>query len=183
MSPSQRAQLCEKAGDQLGIAPGAAEKDFWVCWALSVLLSLEDGHHLTFKGGTSLSKCWGIIERFSEDIDLVVDRERLGFGGAASPEAARSRSETGRRVDRLLSSCQRYVGEELLPALRIAVQDRLGGERAAALVLDPDDPDRQAILLPYESVFGASAYMRPVVKIELGARSDIEPNQHRTVTP
>ncbi len=182
-SRSQRSVLCEQAGDQLGIAPGAVEKDFWVCWILRELFRLDVGPHLAFKGGTSLSKCWGIIERFSEDIDLVVDRSFLGFGGNASPEAAPGRRERDRRVDNLVAACRRYIGESLLPSLRAEVSARIGEDRAGALVLDPDDPDQQAILFSYEPVFETHAYMRPVVKIELGARSDVEPNQRPIVKP
>ena len=60
----------------------ARDKNFWVCWTLCELFTLQGiGEHLTFKGGTSLSKAWKIIRRFSEDIDLIVDKEALGFGG------------------------------------------------------------------------------------------------------
>ncbi len=70
--------------------PIIVEKDFWVCWTLKELFRLPDiGEHLIFKGGTSLSKVFRIIERFSEDIDVSIDRGWLGFGGANEPEAGR----------------------------------------------------------------------------------------------
>lgn len=65
------------------------------------------GEHLTFKGGTSLSKAWGLIDRFSEDIDLTLDRDILGFGGDASPERTKSRKEQGRRLEALKKACRR----------------------------------------------------------------------------
>ena len=102
--------LCERAGDELGLSPEAVEKDFWVCWVLRELFRLDDvASHLTFKGGTSLSKCWGFIERFSEDVDLVLGRDFLGFGGEAAPEAAPSRNERARRVENVLAACQRRL--------------------------------------------------------------------------
>jgi hypothetical protein len=78
--------------------PIIVEKDFWVCWTLKELFRLpEIGEHLIFKGGTSLSKVFRIIERFSEDIDVSIDRGWLGFGGANEPEAGASKKEKQRR--------------------------------------------------------------------------------------
>ena len=79
--------IYEEAGRRLGLSAGSIEKDLWVCWTLRTLFRLPaSGPHLTFKGGTSLSTCWMMIDRFSEDIDIVIDREFLGFGGADAPE-------------------------------------------------------------------------------------------------
>lgn len=73
--------------EQKRIQAASVDKDFWICWALREMFTLPDiGSRITFKGGTSLSKAWGLIERFSEDIDLVVDKDVLGFAGEASPE-------------------------------------------------------------------------------------------------
>lgn len=74
---------------EMGLQALSVEKDFWVCWTLRELFAVPDvGSHLTFKGGTSLSKAWKLIERFSEDIDIIVDKDVLGFGGEASPDKA-----------------------------------------------------------------------------------------------
>ena len=82
--PEERRRLiCEQAGAQTGLFDSSVEKDFWVCWTLEKLFNLpEIGSMLTFKGGTSLSKGWKLIERFSEDIDIVIDRSALGFAGS-----------------------------------------------------------------------------------------------------
>ncbi len=79
--PAERRRLtCTEAGAKLNLSELAVEKDFWVCWTLQKLFGLAEwGGHLTFKRGTSLSKCWNLIERFSEDIDIVIDRNVLGF--------------------------------------------------------------------------------------------------------
>jgi predicted nucleotidyltransferase component of viral defense system len=81
--PAERRRLlCEEAQARLGLAPASIEKDYWVCWTLRELFSLPVwGEQLTFKGGTSLSKGWKLISRYSEDIDVVIDRGFLGFGG------------------------------------------------------------------------------------------------------
>lgn len=88
LTDARRRDLCALAGEELDIDPASIEKDFWVCWTLRELFTLtEFGNRLTFKGGTSLSKGWKLIERFSEDIDVVIDRDALGFGGNAAPDA------------------------------------------------------------------------------------------------
>ena len=69
----------------------AVEKDWWVTAVLRVLFSLPYAEHLSFKGGTSLSKCWNLIERFSEDIDIAINREYLGFQGTLSKTQIRDR--------------------------------------------------------------------------------------------
>ena len=99
---NDRRAHCERAGELLHLAASAIEKDFWVCWMLRELFSLaEMGPQFTFKGGTSLSKGWGLIERFSEDLDVVIDRGFLGFGGERSPENGHSKKERERRLDGL----------------------------------------------------------------------------------
>jgi len=80
LSPEERRLACQQVDEQMRLQAVSVEKDFWVCWTLRELFALPDiGQHLTFKGGTSLSKAWGLIQRFSEDIDLVVDKEALGL--------------------------------------------------------------------------------------------------------
>lgn len=82
MSSDDRQRICREVEGKTGLSSASIEKDFWVCWTLRELFALPGwGEHLTFKGGTSLSKGWKLIERFSEDIDIVLDREFLGFDG------------------------------------------------------------------------------------------------------
>ncbi len=95
MPKERRRLVCTEAGAQLNLFEIAVEKDYWVCWTLRKLFELSEwGEHLTFKGGTSLSKCWNLIERFSEDIDIVINRDALGFGGDNAPEKAPSKKQT-----------------------------------------------------------------------------------------
>ena len=97
-SEDRRRTVCEQAQDTLGLPPATIEKDFWVCWTLKKLFNLPEwGSQLTFKGGTSLSKGWALIERFSEDVDIVINRDALGFGGDMGPNAlpARNRRANG----------------------------------------------------------------------------------------
>ncbi len=169
----------------MGLQAVSVEKDFWVCWTLRELFSLLGvGEHLTFKGGTSLSKAWKLIERFSEDIDLVVDKEALGFGGDAAPDKAPSQKQRKVRLESLMDACQAWVQGILQPALAERIESTLG-PTGWLLEVDPEMPDGQCLLFHYPSVFSpeAAGYVRPVVKIELGARSDDWPNETRSIQP
>ena len=184
MPANERRQLCEVAGVAMGLSPASIEKDFWVCWILRELFTLPGtGPHLTFKGGTSLSKGWKLIERFSEDIDIVIDRDFLGFGGERSPEAATGSNERRRRLEALRTASQKHIVEFLAPALASRLRERLPDEKAWTLSDDPEDPDGQTLVFAYPAAVPVPGYLRAVVKIEIGARSDIEPSATPTIQP
>ncbi len=184
-SEDRRRTVCEQAQDTLGLPPATIEKDFWGCWTLKKLFDLPEwGARLTFKGGTALSKGWALIERFSEDIDIVINRDALGFGGDHAPDRAPSRKQTRKRLDALKKASQRCVNETLLPLLREAISQEMPAELSWQLDPDPDDPDGQTLLLAYPTAFAEQmAYLRQVVKIELGARSDTESTQEIDIHP
>jgi hypothetical protein len=86
MAAEARAEIFAETADRKGLAEAIIEKDFWVCWTLKQLFSIESvSGRLLFKGGTSLSKIFHAINRFSEDIDLAVDYAALGFIGDRDP--------------------------------------------------------------------------------------------------
>ena len=179
LSAVRRRQLCETAGDAIGLDAASIEKDFWVCWSLNELFTLKrSGPHLTFKGGTSLSKGWKLIERFSEDIDVVIDRDFLGFGGGRAPQQSGiSNNERNRRLEALRAGCQAHIREKLGLELESVLKKRMPKDMRWSLSNDADDPDGQTILFNYPGALSAGTYLRPVVKIELGARSDTEPSE------
>lgn len=184
LSPANRGRAFEEAGARRGLASASVEKDFWVCLVLRELFSHpEHGRHLTFKGGTSLSKAWGLIDRFSEDIDLTIERESLGFGGAQGPEAATSRTEQQRRLQRLKKACSNVIAEQIAPALKARLNELLPVADPWSLTSDEDDPDGQTLLFAYPRLSNRAApsYVRPVIKLEFGARSDPWPVEHRRV--
>ncbi len=174
------------AAHRLDTVPGYVEKDFWVCLALDTLFNrLPDGHpNLLFKGGTSLSKVFGLIRRFSEDIDLVVHREGLGFAGERDPTIATDLSNKRRSAlfDELVQACGGYV----LGDLKAALTEAIGGLTDGCTVeSDPDDAGGQTLLVGYPTLYpgGDTAYVSPRVKIEAGARSALEPCVTRSVSP
>jgi hypothetical protein len=80
---AERALIFRETAARLPVGSATiVEKDFWVCWTLQKIFSIANLPGTLFKGGTSLSKVYGIIERFSEDVDIVLDRHALGFAGA-----------------------------------------------------------------------------------------------------
>ena len=184
MSAEERRLVCVQAEERLGLQAASIEKDFWVCWTLRELARLPElGEHLTFKGGTSLSKAWKLIDRFSEDIDLVVDRETLGFGGEASPERAPSNAQRKKRLGGLMAACRNWVQDRLQRALADRMSELVSGPHSVRP--DPDAEDGQCLLFEYPAAFreAEAGYLRPVVKIELGARSDDWPSDSRTFMP
>jgi len=179
-----RARAFEQTAAKCGWPPGNVEKDFWVCVMLRELFVLPAcGGNLTFKGGTSLSKAWGLIDRFSEDIDLTIDRDALGFGGEQAPERASSSKERQRRLATLKQACRDSIARQIEPALGARLQ-ALVPKESWSLTADSHDPDGQTLLFAYPRAAGEGAptYVRPVVRLEFGARSDPWPAESRKVS-
>lgn len=178
MPDDRRKLVCEQTAARTGLVASSVEKDFWVSWALRELFSLPAwGEHLTFKGGTSLSKGWKLIERFSEDIDIVIARDALGFAGKEAPENAESNKQKRKRLEALKKACQKCVNEEVLSLLLESIQKSLPDRLKWRLESDPEDVDGQTLLFTYPTVFPEHPdYLRQVVKIEMGARSDTDPS-------
>ncbi len=176
----ERLELLDAASRQSGLAPAILEKDYWVCKTLDVLFALPElGSHLVFKGGTSLSKVYGLIDRFSEDVDISFHREFLGFGEELDPEAATGK-EQSRRIEALQQACRDCIRENLLPRLCEAIAALLGGTEGWSLQIDP--LDAQTLLFHFPQAGGPGlAYIAPSVRIELGARSDHWPSEEREI--
>ncbi len=184
-SSNDRRLAFQQVDAKMGLQALSVEKDFWVCWTLRELFALPGiGQQLTFKGGTSLSKAWKLIHRFSEDIDLIIDKEILGFGGDAAPEKGSSNTQRRSRLENLMTAGRQWVQGILYPALASRIADILN-QPDWKLEVDPDMADGQCLLFHYPSVFpaGTAGYVRPVVKIELGARSDDWPHEDKVIQP
>lgn len=182
LSSTQQLELLDEVSRRCGLVPAILEKDYWVCRTLDTLFHLPElGEHLVFKGGTSLSKVYGLIDRFSEDIDVSVHRDFLGFGEEdRDPESALSNKEQRRRLEALQASCVERIREVLLPALNEGFEEQFGGLKGWNLRIDPLDP--QTVLFSYPQAGTAGPdYIRPAVRIELGARSDHWPKELHTI--
>jgi hypothetical protein len=145
-----RRDVFDAAANRLDTLPSYVEKDFWVCVVLEALYNrLPSGHpRLLFKGGTSLSKAFGLIQRFSEDIDLVVHRNDLGFAGADDPTVTDNLSNNKRRelFEMLRVECSGYILCDLAPELTTLMDQLTDGCR---VIPDKDDGDRQTLLIEY----------------------------------
>jgi predicted nucleotidyltransferase component of viral defense system len=145
----------------------------------------EIARYLTFKGGTSLSKVYKAIDRFSEDIDFAVSRESLGFTTAVAPDAEGiSMEERKRRLERLSNSCLTWTTDSLFPRIRQALSNSLI-TNSWSVDLVTDDNGNQQILFSYprSALTLGSSYNPPRVRIELTARTDNHPSQPATVIP
>lgn len=191
---ADRRAFIEEAANRRDLTPLIMEKDFWVCWTLRRLATAPDlMGHVTFKGGTSLSKAYGIIQRFSEDIDLTIRRDVPLIGKVASPmEPDISGKERERRTKALKAAAQAYVATVAMPALGQAIEVALGADEGWSVELDRDDKDEQTLLFNYPRTSGwesnrggdrGADYIKPRIKLEYGARGEPEPFEERAITP
>jgi len=186
LKDSDKQVYFEVVAHELNVMPQLIEKDFWVCWMLKTLFSLPTvGSHLTFKGGTSLSKCYNVIKRFSEDVDISIERSFLTSRESIEPEKQQSGKENQRRLDCLRQSCQEKISNVIIPELKEKIDSTISVLEKWEIKIDPHDKDKQTILFTYPNTIENSMdhYVQPVVKIELGARSDHWPVETMPVEP
>lgn len=166
-----------QAANRTGLPVQAVEKDLWVTVVLQMVFTLPISNHLVFKGGTSLSKVWKVISRFSEDIDLAIDPSIWGFEGDL----------TKKQIKRLRKASSIFVRDKLCQSLQevIAVN---GMEQWLQVEAAPDGegdgtyPEPRVIHIRYKSLFDEDLpYLHSEVKLEVGARSLLEPTAEATV--
>lgn len=179
----ERVELFRLTAERMHLEPAIVEKDFWVCWLLKHLFTIEelDGW-LVFKGGTSLSKCFNLIQRFSEDLDIAVDFGKLGFTGSRDPrQASLSHTKRAPLLALMLAECQQYVAGPFLTAVRKRIQSILGRE-GWLLEISPADPNTVEFEFPV-AVGAALSYIKPRVVLELGTHAEPIPHDLRPVRP
>ncbi|MBI2335579.1 MAG: nucleotidyl transferase AbiEii/AbiGii toxin family protein [Deltaproteobacteria bacterium] len=136
--PSQeRLRYFTDAANQMGLVVPMIEKDYWVVWVLGQMFDLDElKDHLTFKGGTSLSKVYGLIKRFSEDVDLSIEKSFFGFADEKSPEQAKSRKQRTLTLEKLSTACSQYIQNHLLKTLKEKFSKELSSSEKWDLVVD-----------------------------------------------
>ena len=175
----ERADILQTVAARCGRAAVILEKDIWVCWVLQALFSMPDPHPMAFKGGTSLSKVYRIIDRFSEDVDVTLDYRAFNDGFDPFAEGA-SGNQIRRFNRRLKNYVARYIHDVVAPAL---------GGAADGLAADgPHDvhigDDGETIRFAYPSaVEDLHGYVRSEVLLEFGGRNVIDPNEQHEITP
>lgn len=166
----ERKVIYQDVSNKLGVPPQAVEKDVWVTLILRVIFSSVHADRFIFKGGTSLSKAYNLIQRFSEDVDLGIDRTHLGFNGELSKGEIR----------RLRRACHSYVADELPGVLSKCLTEYGIDPKWYDLVVENktiSDQDPEILQVNFNSLFDTVPYLANNIKIEVSARSLIEPHQ------
>jgi hypothetical protein len=179
LDASSRKAAVEAAASASGITAKAIEKDWWVTLGIYVLFQTRYVEYLTFKGGTSLSKGFGLIDRFSEDIDIALDAAAFGFGYMDHPSK--------NHVERMRRAGSNFTRTDLLGELNTAfvqmqVPDDLYALEAEQLREDMPDTDPQVIYLNYKSLFEVNAYVADRIKFEVSVRSRRAPWEYREIS-
>jgi hypothetical protein len=163
-------RIFRQAGTERGLPAFAVEKDWWVVQTLRIIFGLDFAQHLVFKGGTSLSKAWNLIDRFSEDIDIALDKTVLGIDEV----------QTKKQVKQLRNVSKRFIKNEFCPLLKQGFDD--AGLNDMEIILPKGtENDPLSIEVFYPNVTAYSEYINPKVVVEIGSRSLKEPFEERAI--
>ncbi|MCR8959853.1 nucleotidyl transferase AbiEii/AbiGii toxin family protein [Variovorax sp. S2] len=175
LSADERLEALVQAADASGRPPHLLEKDVWVVWSLQHLFATPYAPHLVFKGGTSLSKAYGVIQRFSEDVDLTYDIRAIAgdlIGDAGTPLPA-SKSQVKKWSKEIRARLAEWVATEVVPRL----QHDLGQHGLPATIRTEGDK----VFIDYTPLTSGTSYVPSAVMLEFGARSTGEPSELRSV--
>jgi hypothetical protein len=181
-SKVDRLQVFRSASDHHGLDVLTIEKDFWVSYLLDILFNrLALSSRFMFKGGTSLSKCYGLIERFSEDIDLSLHMEDLGFRGDQSPFKEGQSNSALQKIRKDLEAAGReFVNKELVPALQIELEKDLKSNEFS-LKSDGQNINFHYPKILLEREYPAANYVKPQILIETGTKAAHIPCEEKEV--
>ena len=185
LSSDERNLYCRQAAERMEIPLPAAviEKDFWVCWTLNLLNEIPElKGNITFKGGTSLSKAWGLIERFSEDIDIAINRKVFGQEPPHGAENATSNTQRKTRLEELEDKNATFIKEVLLPILHEKIAGHLNPADFTLRLIEKGNEVNIEFEYP-GTLKNELGGLLPVVLIELVPRADEIPNEERKITP
>lgn len=167
LQDSEKKEVLAGVSQSVGLPTFVIEKDWWVVQTLRLITQMDIADQLVFKGGTSLSKAWGLIDRFSEDIDLAINREYFGFSGDIS------RTQVGKLKD----ASNKYLTTNFLANLR-EMFAQAGFTDVKVDIVDAKDPDDDPVKIEvrFPAVVQYSEYVQPRVLLEIGSRSLMEPS-------
>ena len=178
LSAQDRSDLFRNTADRMGLSDAIVEKDFWVCFTLDYLFHRSPWKEaITFKGGTSLSKAYHLISRFSEDIDLILDWRLLGYG-LLEPWAERSNTKQDAFNKEANRRAEIFLAEDFLPVIRQSLSEEIGED--AQLYIEERDP--QTVIFSYPKVFHSSFTLQ-VIRLEIGALAAWTPAQQAQIEP
>jgi predicted nucleotidyltransferase component of viral defense system len=158
--------IYKQLSEESKMPPFAVEKDWWVVQVLATIFEMNVGQHLVFKGGTSLSKAWNLISRFSEDVDLAIDPKFLGFEGDFKKKD----------ITALRKAANQYISNTFYPELKQRMEEKgFTNVNWEIINTQESDQDPKIILMYYPNVIESVGYIQPKVQIEIGCRSLREP--------
>ena len=172
LAAQDRADLFDIAAASMGVRPAIIEKDFWVIYLLDYLFArskLKD--RIIFKGGTSLSKCYGLIERFSEDVDLILDWRVLGYG-LMEPWEERSHSKQSAFKEESIERTNRYLNEVFIPLIGQGISEELGFKAE----LSPAS-EEETVIFSYPRYYH-SVGVQDVIRLEIGPLAAWSPSEN-----
>lgn len=171
LTDQNRLNIFLETAKQKELHESSIEKDWWVVQTLSIIFSMEYANVLIFKGGTSLSKGWNLIQRFSEDIDLALDREFLGFTGQL----------TKGNIKKLRRKSYQFITEVFTKELKSKFAE-LGFENVTVKYREVENHDQDPLIIEiyYPTLTNKDSYLKPAVLVEVGSRSLKEPFTQRT---
>lgn len=168
ISAREKEAICNAIANEKGMTPFSVEKDWWVSRTLDIIFKMDIAKHLVFKGGTSLSKAWKLIHRFSEDIDLAIDKTFFeGYEGDISKS----------QIKKLRKEAGKYTTETFFEELKQAFLDKGFNDLEFKVIESQDsDQDPRVLEIYYPNVIKSNSdYILPRVQLEISCRSLREP--------
>ena len=178
LSNDERQELFRNTADKMGLHDAIIEKDFWVCYTLDYLFHRSKWKKcIAFKGGTSLSKAFHLIHRFSEDIDLILDWQVIGYG---KEEPWQSRSKTQQNIfnKEANTRVEKFIAETFCPTIKNDLSQELRCEANVYI----DDHDKQTVIFAYPHLFSNPSILQ-VIRLEIGALAAWTPTQITKIEP
>ena len=171
LTDQNRLNIFLEVAERTSLHESSVEKDWWVVQTLSVIFSMKYAEVLIFKGGTSLSKGWNLIQRFSEDIDLALDREFLGFTGELSKGD----------IKKLRRKSYQFITETFTEELKNKFAE-LGFENVLVKYREVENHDQDPLIIEiyYPTLTNKGSYLKPAVLVEVGSRALKEPFTQRS---
>ena len=178
LSDNDRRELFRNTADKMGLNDAIVEKDFWVCFTLDYLFHRSPWKEsITFKGGTSLSKAFHLISRFSEDIDLILDWRVLGYG-KDEPWEKRSNTKQDAFNKEANARAEVFLSETFCPAVKAGLSQEIGCEANVYI----DEKDKQTVIFAYPHLFTNTATLQ-VIRLEIGALAAWTPAKTAQIEP
>lgn len=178
IAKKEQREILEFYRNELSISEHILEKDIWLCWVLDIIFNIPNKHPMAFKGGTSLSKVFNAINRFSEDIDLTLDYRYFDISGSFDPKMSKSKAKIF--SEKLKERVKEYSYDVILSTLKDAL-DQISQDYHLSI-----DDSGEKIWIYYPSVLqneNTNKYIKEAILLELGGRNVIDPNETHIVEP